>query len=325
MEALPGSPVAVVIPCFNGGATLREAIESALVQERVSEIVVVDDGSTDDSAAIAQGYGDRVRVLTGSNAGVSVARNRGIDSTSAPLIQFLDADDLLLPGTMASRVEAMTASGGDVVVSDWHDFRDEDGKRIVEAPRSAPFDDLVRDAELSCMTRFWAPPAAILYRRAIVERAGCFRPDHLTLEDARFLFDVARAGARFHHLEQPGALYRVHATSKSRSDPRGFWLTALRKAVDVEAQWRGDGTFSEFRRERLADVYNGAVWGLFQAASPDYRVALRTADEKGVPLTRKNRLARSLVRVLGMDAALRMTRIYSGSRRRLVAGRGEGA
>ncbi len=323
MVASPGSPVAVVIPCFNGEATVGEAIDSALGQDHVEEVVVIDDGSTDGSAAIAAGFGDRVRVLTGANAGVSVARNRGIDSTTAPFIQFLDADDILLPGTMASRIEAMAASGVDVVVTDWRDFHDQQGRRILEMPRAAPFDDLARDAELSCMTRFWAPPAAILYRRAVVERAGRFRPDHLTLEDARFLFDVARAGARFHHAAHPGALYRVHATSKSRSDPRGFWLTALRKAVEVESQWRAEGRFSDFRRERLAEVYNGAVWGLFQAAAADYRVALRTADEKGVPLTSKNRLARMLVRVMGLDAALKATRMYSRSRRQLsVGGRG---
>lgn len=322
----PTPSVAVVIPCFNGAATVAETIESVLGQDRVADIVVVDDGSTDASAVIAAGYGDRVRVLTGANAGVSVARNRGIDATTAPFIQFLDADDILLPGTIARRLQAIAEPDVDVVVTDWHEFRDQDGKRIVDRQRAAPFDDLASDAELSCMTRFWAPPAAILYRRTIVERAGRFRPDHLTLEDARFLFDVARAKARFVRAPDAGALYRVHAASKSRSDPRGFWRTALRKAVEVEDLWRGEGSFSEVRRDRLAEVYNGAVWGLFQAASPDYWVALGTADEKGVPLTGKNRIARVLVRGMGLRPALRLTRIYSRSRRGLSsAGRGEGA
>lgn len=324
MEAQqPSRSVAVVIPCFNGAATIGEAIESALAQDAVTEIVVVDDGSTDGSAAIASGYGDRVRVITGANAGVSVARNRGIDASTAPLIQFLDADDILQPGTMALRVDAVLSSGADAVVTDWQDFRDERGARIVDPPRSAPFDDLARDAELSCMTRFWAPPAAILYRRPIVERAGRFRADYMTLEDARFLFDVAHAGAAFRHEAHPGALYRVHAGSKSRSDPTAFWLTALRKAVDVEAQWRSEGAFTDVRQERLADVYNDAAWGLFQAASGEYSVALRAADGRGVRLTPKNRIARTLVRFLGIDAALGLTRIYARSRRHL-RGSGQG-
>ncbi|MCW5713922.1 MAG: glycosyltransferase [Bauldia sp.] len=326
MEAQqPRRSVAIVIPCFNSEATIGEAIDSALLQDRVAEIVVVDDGSTDGSAAIASGYGDRVRVLTGANAGVSIARNRGIDATTAPLIQFLDADDILKPGTMALRVDALVSSGADAVVTDWQQFRDEGGVRVAEPPRSAPFDDLARDAELSCMTRFWAPPAAILYRRSIVERAGRYRADHKTLDDARFLFDVARAGAAFRHEAHPGALYRVHAGSKSRSDPTAFWLTALRKAVEVEALWRSEGAFTDVRRERLADVYNGAAWGLFQAASGEYPVALRAADGRGVRLTPKNRIARTLVRVLGIDAALGLTRVYARSRRHLRgSGPGEG-
>jgi len=309
--------VAVVIPCFNGAATLGEAIASALAQEFVAEIVVVDDGSTDGSAGLAKSLGGKVRVLSGENAGVSAARNRGIAATSAPLIQFLDADDIMLPGTMALRVRSIVASGGDIVVTDWCDFRDEGTRRITEVVRSPPFDDLAVDAELSCMTRFWAPPAAILYTRDIVERAGRFRIDHRTLEDARFLYDVARAGARFEHARHLGALYRVHAGSKSRSDPVGFWLMALRKAVDVEEVWRGEGSFSDFRRHRLAEVYNGAVSGLFQAASPEYRTALAMADARGVPLSRKNRLTRLLARLTGLKVAVSATRFYSAARRRL--------
>jgi glycosyltransferase involved in cell wall biosynthesis len=307
----------VIIPCYNGRATIPEAIESAIAQEHVAEIVVVDDGSSDGSAAAAARYGDRVRVLAGPNAGVSVARNRGIEATSAPFIQFLDADDILLPGTIAVRVRALASGGSDVVVADWSEFSDEEGRRVVARSRSAPFDDLASDAELSCMTKFWAPPAAILYRRSIVDRAGRFRTSYRTLEDARFLFDVARAGARFAHAPHDGAMYRVHPGSKSRSDPTGFWMTALAKAVDVEAVWRAEGSFSAERRDRLADVYNGVVGGLFQASSPEFWTALRTADAKGVPLTRKNRIARLLARGVGLPGAVGIARSYSAARRRV--------
>lgn len=316
--------VAVIVPCYNGRATLAEAIESAIAQDHVVEILIVDDGSTDGSAAVAAGYGDRVRVLTGPNTGVSAARNRGIEASTAPLIQFLDADDIILPGAIAARVAALDASGGDVVVADWRDFCDDGARRLFAPPRSAPFDDLERDAELSCMTKFWAPPAAILYTRSIVDRAGWFRTDYRTLEDARFLFDVARVGARFTHLRHEGALYRIHAASKSRSDPTGFWVTALVKAIDVEAVWRAEGSFTETRRDGLADVYNGVVSGLFHAASPEFWPSLRTVEGKGVPLTRRNGLARTLARTIGLRGAVAITRSYSAARRRVSPARPAG-
>src|SRR3954454_8147074 len=115
--------VSIIIPCFNAAATLGEAIASALSQgELGGEILVVDDGSTDGSLAIARGFGPGVRVVTGPNRGVSAARNRGIAETVGEWLVFLDADDLLLPGTLAWRLTAAKAAGADIVVCDWQDL-----------------------------------------------------------------------------------------------------------------------------------------------------------------------------------------------------------
>lgn len=97
----PGPPrtFSVVIPVFNGERFLAEAIGSALAQTLPPlEIVVVDDGSTDASRAVAEGFGDCVRVLTGPNAGPSAARNRGVREARGAWIAFLDADDRWEPG-----------------------------------------------------------------------------------------------------------------------------------------------------------------------------------------------------------------------------------
>ena len=87
--------VSVVTPCYNGSAYLREALDSALAQSQPPiEIIVVDDGSTDDSAAIAESYGPPVRLIRQENQGESVARNRGIAAASGDWIGYLDADDI---------------------------------------------------------------------------------------------------------------------------------------------------------------------------------------------------------------------------------------
>lgn len=102
--------VSVVIPCYNGAAFLADALSSVHQQQLVAEIVVVDDGCTDDSVIIARRFGARVVTTTG-RTGPANARNVGVAATSAPLVAFLDADDYWLPGHVATVVEAMERHG----------------------------------------------------------------------------------------------------------------------------------------------------------------------------------------------------------------------
>lgn len=84
----------VIIPNFNNGKTLARAIDSVLAQTFAAhEIIVVDDGSTDDSKAVAESYGERVRYLWQKNQGVSAARNYGVEKATGDWLAFLDADD----------------------------------------------------------------------------------------------------------------------------------------------------------------------------------------------------------------------------------------
>ena len=94
----PTPLVSVVIPTYNRGWTVAEAIDSVLAQTYTPvELIVVDDGSTDDTAAILQSYGSRIQWLRQTNRGVSAARNTGAARAKGALIAFLDSDDLWLP------------------------------------------------------------------------------------------------------------------------------------------------------------------------------------------------------------------------------------
>lgn len=102
-------PIAVIIPVFDEAAYLSEALESVLVQTLPpTEIVVVDDGSSDGSAAVARSFAPRVRCERQPHAGAGAARNRGVASTKAELLAFLDADDLWHPEKLALQVQALT-------------------------------------------------------------------------------------------------------------------------------------------------------------------------------------------------------------------------
>ena len=119
-----------VIPCFNAAASLGSTIKSALERRGVTpELIVVDDGSTDNSIGIARTFEPRLRVLTGRNRGVSAARNRGIDETTSEWIVFLDTDDVLVLENLRLRLEAVGPTRADVVVCDWQEYLDRaDGK-----------------------------------------------------------------------------------------------------------------------------------------------------------------------------------------------------
>ncbi|MHC4407236.1 MAG: glycosyltransferase family 2 protein [Planctomycetota bacterium] len=100
------SQVSVIIPCYNAARFLGEAIDSALDQSLPPlEVIVVDDGSTDRSAAIAQSYGSPVRLIRQRHEGESTARNRGIDEARGDWIAFLDADDLWMSTKLERQLE----------------------------------------------------------------------------------------------------------------------------------------------------------------------------------------------------------------------------
>ena len=103
--------VAIIVPVYNGAAYLDAALRSALAQDgcRITSIIVVDDGSTDGSAAIASAYPSPVRLIRQRHSGAATARNRGIQAATEDCIGFLDADDLLPPGSVAARMEALCA------------------------------------------------------------------------------------------------------------------------------------------------------------------------------------------------------------------------
>jgi glycosyltransferase involved in cell wall biosynthesis len=105
--------VSVIIPAYNSEATIVEAIESALEQDfRDTEIIVVNDGSTDSTAEILCNYGERIRVIEQANSGQSAACNAAIDVARGDYLAFLDSDDYWLPSRITLTVDALKASAG---------------------------------------------------------------------------------------------------------------------------------------------------------------------------------------------------------------------
>lgn len=303
--------VSVVIPCFDAERTLAAAIDSALAQVGVAvEVIVVDDGARDGSLAIARSYEPRIRVVTGPNRGVSVARNTGAALASGAWLAFLDADDLLAEGALAQRLA--DADGAGAVVCDWREI-DETGASASEV-RSLDFAALDADAELAIAAGAWAPTAAILYRRDVAERVGGFRPDLPVIQDARYFFDAAHAGARIVRSPHLGAFYRVAARSLSRRDPGRFWRDVLLNGQQIEALWSEAG-LSEPRRQVLAGIYDTAARELLRLGDQAYFEASERRRRLGGGASLHARVTRPIARAFGLQAARRVASLAKAARR----------
>ncbi|MBW0159690.1 glycosyltransferase family 2 protein [Sedimentimonas flavescens] len=120
---MPG--YSVIIPAFNAARTLAEALASVCAQRPApAEVIVVDDGSSDQTAVIAREFGGPVRVLSQANAGPGAATMAGVRSAGCEVLAFLDADDLWLPGKIARQFEKLEVMGaGGIVCTRMRQFR----------------------------------------------------------------------------------------------------------------------------------------------------------------------------------------------------------
>lgn len=110
--------ISLIVPCFNGEKTLKRCLDSVLAQTYPNfEVLIVDDGSTDGSAALAETYAQkdgRIRLFRKENGGVSTARNYGLDNAEGDYIEFIDCDDELLPDAFETMLTAIRVHGADV-------------------------------------------------------------------------------------------------------------------------------------------------------------------------------------------------------------------
>ena len=174
---IDGSPlVSVVVPAFNAAKTISDTLRSISQQTYAAlEIVVVDDGSTDETAEIARHHGEtdsRVRVITKLNGGVASARNAGIHCTTGAFVAFIDADDLWHPTKIAKQLKVLLAGGPDMALV-YAPFRqiDADG-RVLASPHKYGVNGWVIHRHF--YSNFVGNGSALLVRRSVLEEFGGF-------------------------------------------------------------------------------------------------------------------------------------------------------
>jgi glycosyltransferase involved in cell wall biosynthesis len=262
--------VSVIIPTYNYARFIGQAIQSVLVQSYQDfEVIVVDDGSSDNTAEVVGGFGSQVRYLRQENRGANATRNAGIKAARGEFIAFLDADDLWMPEKLALQIRLSEArSEAGLIYGGMLLFDSTSGAVIGYHPLSRCHEGWVM--RQLYMYQFVPSPTPLI-RREVFERVGAFDEGVTGPDDWDMWLRIA-ARFQFALVAEPVALYRVHASvagSKSVDQYAAEMITffermALRYPADLEDLKRR--RLSIFKRQigcrflRQGNLASGRRW-----------------------------------------------------------------
>jgi glycosyltransferase involved in cell wall biosynthesis len=208
-----GQLVSVVIPCYNQAHFLGEAIESVLKQTYPHyEIVVVDDGSTDNTSELASHY-ERVHLIRQDNQGLSAARNTGIRHSEGEYLVFLDADDRLLPEALKAGLECFSAHPESALVAGYSKLIKADGSFHTTLNHQPSDEDPYVALLEKCHI---APPASGMYQRSVFEAVGGFKSGVDASADYEMYLRIARR-FQVRRYDEAVAEYRMHGENMIRN------------------------------------------------------------------------------------------------------------
>jgi glycosyltransferase involved in cell wall biosynthesis len=217
--------VAVVIPAYNAEPFIRRAVDSVLGQTVPPDrLIVIDDGSRDNTRAILESYGDRLELLTQQNQGPSVARNRALKMIDSEFVAFVDADDAWEPTKIERQLEAFAANPGAVLCYTGIRVITPSGAERVHSP-IAP-DDLHRTLRF---TSPGIPPSCMMFRTQAYRDIGGFNTALRGIDDWDFVARMSRRGP-FCRVREP--LLRYYALDVSLSSDADRIFGEVRKMLD---------------------------------------------------------------------------------------------
>lgn len=247
--------VSVIIPAYNSAAFIARAIQSALDQDYPNkEIVVVNDGSTDNTQQVLDAFGSKIRVSNQPNAGAAAARNTGIKQSRGEFIAFLDSDDEWLPGRLSKCVQPML-DHPDVGLTFCHSIRKfPDGHEDI---RGQAFDRIRIFPRLIWPSYYQCTPASTV-RRSVLDKTGLFNPTLPSREDQDLWIRIEEQ-TRVLEVPEPLVVVHVRATSLSQTLGTDEVETAYFSILE-QAFVRNPDRYEPHRAIIYADAY--WHWGL---------------------------------------------------------------
>ncbi|QDT07294.1 Hyaluronan synthase [Rubripirellula lacrimiformis] len=257
--------ISVVIPAFNNAAFIQRALASVFDQGyRNTEIIVVDDGSTDGTASMLAKFSDQIKVIRQSNAGSAVARNVGLSEATGDYVAFLDADDWFLPGKFCQQAAILNSDPRLGAVHSGWKIADAAGTiaQDVQPWKVAP--------KLDLNTWLVFKPVklgAMLFRRHWLQQVSGFDPELRQSQDVDLMLRLSLAGCPFRWQREPTLCYRHHDASTIRSNSLG----QVKYATMVLDKFYANPMVPRAmkRRERSVRYYSGIWlgWHLFQTGN----------------------------------------------------------
>jgi teichuronic acid biosynthesis glycosyltransferase TuaG len=249
--------VSVVMPAYNAAGFIAEAIASVQAQTYANwELVIINDGSTDDTAAVIASLKlpiKQLHYLEIDNAGPGAARNRGIAAAKGTLIAFLDADDLWEPTKLEVQVECLQSGGYDLIFSSGQFFGDNAANHPFVTAKG-PYSGPEMFAVLYQHNRI--PIVSVLATKAALKKAGLFKESGLLsrkCEDYDLWLRLADIGCSFFGLPDKLVRYRLHSASSTHQT-----LTILQGDLAAISQFdtKMKSTSSRIYAHRRRDLYN---------------------------------------------------------------------
>ena len=210
--------VSIIIPAYNYALFLPFAVDSALNQSYLNtEVVVVNDGSRDETHEVAQSYGERIRYIHQENQGLSAARNSGIREANGEYLVFLDADDILKPNMVEQSLDTLRKLGSDfAVVAHLPEMIDREGVVIGKSWGFPKGDVEVTCLDLLIQNRF---PTIVLALKRVFNEVGGFDPDLKASEDRDMWIRISRK-FRIWRQDLPLSSVRRHENNMSSDGSR---------------------------------------------------------------------------------------------------------
>ncbi len=265
----------VVIPFYNAEATLSRAIDSTLSQHGVTlQILLIDNNSTDQSRDIAQSYADKYENITlhiESTQGANHARNLGLDLADNEWIQYLDADDELLPNKIYHQLSIDNLEKVDIILSPFREYT-VTGKVIDYEI------DSCNDIPLSIIRGKYGITTSILWRKSAIESVNGWNTNQSSHQEQELLFRLSIQNKRFVYFDKSESI--IHEQENSISHSANFPITGVKLLKKIEDYFIKTNTLTQQRKIAIQNQYYNKILWAYKINPSETKPYLNLIDQK---------------------------------------------